>query len=111
MILTEVFKTLFLVQGAITVVQLALNNSPTPSEALDLLDTLSDLQTIQDELVARRHQIEEEGVAFPAPDAGALAALTPLISAVESAKLAGIAAQARLDVASEAVSLAMSVLS
>lgn len=109
--LLMVLQLLFMVNEAILVVRLAQNDAPTPAEALDLADTLSDLEMIKFELNAQRIQIENETASFPPPPPGAMEAISALLVKVEQARLEGTAVSARLAVTRQVLSMAITLLS
>ena len=104
-----VFKTLFLTQESILIVDLALNDNP--ANALPLMELKADLTTLKDELVALRDQMEDGRVTFPPPDPSVLQHVRGLITQVEAAKNAGVASGAALAAVGDALATGITVMS
>jgi hypothetical protein len=108
--LLVVYKSLYLVQEAITGVELALNNAPTHDEALALADLLADLETAKDSLIEMRDQLKNGSITIPSPDPTLMSQLGTLVTAVEQAKLNGISASAGLALFGQVLTLGISVM-
>ncbi len=101
--------TILLVLTAIEAVELALNRNPSPDVRIKLMERLTDLRTLRDQLQARQTQILNSGQIIPAPPAGLLATVQTQTAAVEAAKNAGTAANAVVDVARAAFAAAAAI--
>jgi hypothetical protein len=106
-----VFKSLFLVQEAILLLELALDDNPSPDHRMELEDQLADLTALKDELVALRDAMENGSQTIPSPDPSALAHVRALVAQVEAAKNAGLAAGAVVALAGDVLSTGLSVMS
>ena len=102
---------LFLVNEAIRVVRLALNNAPTPNEKLDLDEDLLDLQVLKGELTARRNQLAAGAITLPPPSPTVMNEIQALTQQVQQAALDGVATSARLAVVSQVLGLTITLLS
>ena len=105
------YQSLYLTQESIVAVKHALNNNPSPDDALTLMDQLSDLETLKDALQAMRDQLEDGRMSLPTPDATLLETLSDLIFKVEAATQAGAAANDAIVIASQALNTGMAVMS
>ena len=106
-----ILDQLFLVNEAIGLVKLALNDGPTPQQALDLAETRSDLEMLKAELTARHTQLVAGAVNIPSPSEPAMQQIQVLTQKVQQAKINGTSAQARMAVVSQVLGLAITVAS
>lgn len=106
-----ILEALFLVQDAITLVQLALNDNPAPDDRLALEDLLTDLQTAKDELTRMRDQSNSGDITVTPPGDDLLDAIGDLTKQVEQARIDGAAAQAAMGAARQVLELGISVMS
>ena len=108
--LVAVNKALSLVDWAILVVRLALNDNPAPDDAIKLNDLLADLQTLRDRLDAQRTQLNSSGQTIPPPEPALISEVQSLTARVQAATHAGATVSARLAVAGEALTLTTRVM-
>src|SRR5450756_2489366 len=102
-------KALLLVQESIILVKLALNNAPSSDDKIALDELLTDLETEEDRLEAKRDQIENGTLTIPPPDPALMAQVGELTKKVEQAKIDGAAAGAALEVAGQALDMGSSI--
>jgi hypothetical protein len=92
-------------------VQLALNDNPSPDHALQLNDLIADLETLKDELIAMRDELENGQVKIPPPEPPLIAHVKDLVKRVESARTAGTTASAIIALAGQSISAGLAVMS
>lgn len=105
-----VYQALFAVGEAIRLVQRALARNPSADKEMELRDLLTDLMTLKDELMALKEALENGETTLPPPDPALLDSIADLIRRVESARVAGAAAQASLNLAGQVMNIAMTVM-
>lgn len=106
-----VFKSLFLMQEAIRLVQLALDDNPEPDDDLAMRDELADLESVKDELVTMRDQLENAEITISPPAPELMQLVTDLTRQVEEARIAGAAASEVLAAAGQVLNTALTVMS
>jgi hypothetical protein len=106
-----ILRSQILLQDAIQLVKLALNNNPAPSDELALRDQLSDLETAKDELVNMEIQLDNASISIPPPERALMQSVKDLTSQVETERIAGAAAATSIAVAGEAFNFALTVMS
>lgn len=99
------------VEEAIALLDLALDDNPSPDLALELQDKRNDLELLRVELQAQLNQMNNGTVTVPAPNPATLGHLNDLLAQVEQAGLDGASAQARLALAGKIFSAGLTVLS
>jgi hypothetical protein len=106
-----VFRSLVLVQESIRLVELALENNPSPDDELELRDALADLESVKDELAAMRDQLENGEVTIPPPGPEVMQVVKDLTRQVEEVRIAGAVANATMGAAGEVLSVGLAIMS
>ena len=103
--------TLVLMDHAILAVKLEMNDSPSPDRERELRETISDLQSRKDELLALRREIRNSGLTVPPPSDEIMQEVRRLTRLVEEAANAGATAKARMKLIAEGLLVASKVVS
>ncbi|MEO8020427.1 hypothetical protein [Polaromonas sp.] len=98
------------VEQTIALLDLALDDNPSPDLALELEDKKNDLELLRSKLQAQLDQMNNGAIVVPAPNPGALAHLNDLLAQVNQATLNGSTAQAKLALAGKIFSAGLTVL-
>jgi hypothetical protein len=102
---------IIMLDKSILAIELALRNNPPPDEELRLRQTLADLRTRRDELSGLRRQVEDSGLVIPAPSNELVEEVKSLTRQVSQAAQAGVTSKARLDAASQGLTVASRIAS
>ena len=109
--LVAVGEAMAMVQQSILAVRLALDNNPSPDDAIELMDRLTDLRTLRDELTRTGQAIRDGSATMPPPDEELVSQLETSIRAVDNATIQGTAASSVLKVVGDALALGLAVMS